>query len=387
MDNYNIEKSSFSDEEIKEHERFIESLKGFLLPPINLVCSFQAGILLIDAHTHKIIDVNPTALKMIGLPKEKVVNQICHKFVCPAEEGKCPITNLNQVLNNTEKTLLQKDGKEIPILKTAVWITLNGRECLVESFLDISLQKENEEKLGVAKLEAEIANHTKSKFLANMSHEIRRPLNSIIGFSEILLYKNEGQFTEKQVHYINNILKSGKYLLELINQILDLSKVEAGKMELSTEDFEFEAVINDVNIIISPLAMKKGINLNYNVSPEVGVITADRTKLKQILFNLLSNSIKFTPSGGNIDVKVTSIEDGIQVQVSDTGIGIKEDDLETIFEPFKQLENASDSCYAGTGLGLPLVKNFVELHGGTTKIESEVGKGTTFYFTIPQNVK
>lgn len=382
--NDQITAGNSSNEELREHEVFVEALKECQKLQTTIVHSLQAGIVIIDAETHEIVDVNPTALKMIGLPKTEVMGQICHNFICPAEKGKCPITDLGQMVDKSERVLLNGDGKSIPILKTVASINLNNRKRLVESFLDISALKQTEKDLQRAKIEADIANQTKSKFLANMSHEIRTPLNAIIGFSDVLVAQNQGQFTAKQEHYLNNISRSGKYLLELINQILDLSKVEAGKMELYLENFGINTIIDDVNSVLAPLAMKKNITLNYEISPAMGTIMADKTKLKQILFNLISNSIKFTPNGGIVNIEAIPLGSDAQFKICDTGNGISEEDLPTIFEPFRQLENAASTDHSGTGLGLPLVKSLVELHGGEVEVESEVGKGTTFTFTIPQ---
>ncbi|NPE28566.1 PAS domain-containing protein [Methanococcoides sp. SA1] len=351
---------------------------------MTIVHSLQAGILIIDAESHKIIDVNPEAIRMIGVPKEEIIGHVCHKFVCPAEQGKCPITDLCQTVDKSERILLKQSGEELPILKTVSHVDIKGKKHIIESFLDISAQKKAEAELKEAKIEADYANQAKSKFLASMSHEIRTPLNSIIGFSDLLVMQNQGQLTENQGRYLGNISKSSSHLLKLINQILDLSKVEAGKMSLEPTYFGLAIVFDDIKSILLPLALKKGIEMNFYISPEIDKITADHTKLQQILFNLISNSIKFTPDSGKIDVSASINGDSIEISVSDNGTGMTEEEATSVFEPFAQLENAISSNYDGTGLGLALVKKFIELHGGTIKLISQVGEGSTFSFNIPK---
>lgn len=227
------------------------------------------------------------------------------------------------------------------------------------------------------------ASQAKSVFLANMSHELRTPLNSIIGFSEVLSEMTFGELNEKQAKYINNILTSGKHLLTLINDILDLSKVEAGKIELKIEEFLLKDILNECQTLVKTLASKKGILLEVKIE-EISTIKADPVRFKQIMYNLLSNAIKFTPDKGRIDIEAKPVDGMVQVCVTDTGIGIAQEDYEKVFEEFKQIDSSYAKQYQGTGLGLPLTRKLVELHGGTIRLESEPGKGSTFTFTIPQ---
>jgi PAS domain S-box-containing protein len=235
--------------------------------------------------------------------------------------------------------------------------------------------------------ELEIANQTKSEFLANMSHELRTPLNSIIGFSYILHDETVGPLSEKQSRYIGNVLASGKHLLRLINGILDLAKVEAGKMELIYDDFNVSAVIEESIILLSSVALKKNITLNTAVDKELTTINADMDKFKQILYNLISNAIKFTPNGGSVTVVGRRGGNMSQIKVIDTGIGISKEDQVKLFNPFVQLDASASREYEGTGLGLILVKRYVEMHGGKVWIESEPDKGSKFIFTIPVKKK
>jgi GAF domain-containing protein len=229
----------------------------------------------------------------------------------------------------------------------------------------------------------EAANRHKSEFLANMSHELRTPLNAIIGFSEVLQERLFGELNEKQAEYTDDILSSGRHLLSLINDILDLSKVEAGRMELDLTKFDLPLAIDNALTLIRERATRHGIKLHYSVDDRVGEITGDERKIKQILLNLLSNAVKFTAEGGRVDVDAALADGAVEISVSDTGIGIAKEDQEAIFEEFRQAGGNYAQKREGTGLGLTLTKRFVEMHGGRIWVESEIGKGSTFTFTLP----
>jgi signal transduction histidine kinase/CheY-like chemotaxis protein len=232
-------------------------------------------------------------------------------------------------------------------------------------------------------LELQRANSLKSEFLANMSHELRTPLNAIIGFSELLLDQSFGTLNEEQKDYVADILSSGRHLLELINDILDLSKIEAGKMKLSMEDFEIGPVIDEAMALLRVEAGRKHIELVAEAAEPALEVHADRSKIKQILYNLLSNAVKFTPPGGRVTLRARRDDGLLALAVRDTGIGIKEEDQERIFQAFTQVDGSYARKYQGTGLGLTLVKKFVEMHGGRVRLESRVGEGSTFVVTIP----
>ena len=229
----------------------------------------------------------------------------------------------------------------------------------------------------------EIANQHKSEFLANMSHELRTPLNAIIGFSEVLLERMFGELNEKQDDYLKDIFTSGKHLLSLINDILDLSKIEAGRMELDLGDFDPAQALANAMTLIRERAQTHGIGLTLEADEAIGEIRADERKFKQILLNLLSNAVKFTPDGGKIVVRASKIDGGIEVGVTDTGVGISAEDQRVVFDEFKQVGRHYTNKHEGTGLGLALTKRFVELHGGVLSLQSEPGVGSTFTFTIP----
>ncbi|HET7006106.1 MAG TPA: ATP-binding protein, partial [Candidatus Binatia bacterium] len=229
----------------------------------------------------------------------------------------------------------------------------------------------------------EAANRHKSEFLANMSHELRTPLNAIIGFSEVLQERLFGELNDKQAEYTDDILTSGRHLLSLINEILDLSKVEAGRMELETAPFDLPLAIDNARTFVRERAANHGIALEVKVDERVGDYVGDERKIKQILLNLLSNAVKFTPEGGRITINARPINGAIEISVTDTGIGIAEEDQPKVFEEFRQVGGDYAHKVEGTGLGLTLAKKFVELHGGRIWVESELGKGSTFVFTLP----
>jgi signal transduction histidine kinase len=238
------------------------------------------------------------------------------------------------------------------------------------------------DQLGRLYADLEAANRHKSEFLSNMSHELRTPLNAIIGFSEVLLERLFGDLNEKQTDYLNDILGSGKHQLALVNEILDLSKIEAGRMELQLSMFSLRAAIDNGITMLREVAGRSGVTLEIAADPLVDVIEADERKVRQVLFNLLSNAVKFTPEGGTVTVRTRALADAVEVSVDDTGVGIAPADQDGIFEEFGQAKEGKGR-EGSTGLGLTLAKRFVELHGGTLTLHSVVGQGSTFTFVLP----
>jgi signal transduction histidine kinase len=297
-------------------------------------------------------------------------------------------------LAHTAKHLAEED------LDSKVEIETTGEvQMLVESFnqMVMDLRKERNE-LSKSRRVAEEANQAKSEFLANMSHELRTPLNHIIGFTELMLDKSLGELSPVQEEYLGDVHNSSRHLLSLINDILDLSKVEAGKLEYESTEVQIRDILTNSLIMIKEKALKHGIKLETELDGIPEIIQADERKLKQILYNLLSNAVKFTPDAGHIllaakcvsntDIQVQGLpasdKNYIQISVTDSGIGLKEDDLERIFQPFEQADNSASRLFQGTGLGLSLTKSLVELHGGHIWVTSEgEGKGTAFFFCIP----
>jgi signal transduction histidine kinase len=229
----------------------------------------------------------------------------------------------------------------------------------------------------------EAASRHKSEFLANMSHELRTPLNAVIGFSEVLIQRMFGDLTEKQDEYLKDIYASGQHLLSLINDILDLSKIEAGRMELAPAPFHLPTALENAVTLVKERAARHGITLQLDLDPRLGEVVGDERKVKQVLLNLLSNAVKFTPEGGRITLKAVQRDGGVEIAVTDTGIGIAPEDQAAIFEEFRQVGSDETRKQEGTGLGLTLAKKFVELHGGRIWVESEPGRGSTFTFTLP----
>jgi GAF domain-containing protein len=228
----------------------------------------------------------------------------------------------------------------------------------------------------------ETASRHKSEFLANMSHELRTPLNAIIGFSEVLSERMFGEVNDKQAEYLADILESGRHLLSLINDILDLSKIEAGRMELEPSEFDLPGAIENTLILVRERAQRREIALGHTLDARLGTFRGDERKVKQVLLNLLSNALKFTPEGGRIDVRAALENGAAEISVTDTGVGIAAEDQATVFEEFRQVGSAAKKA-EGTGLGLAISRKFVELHGGRIWVTSELGKGSTFAFTLP----
>ena len=256
------------------------------------------------------------------------------------------------------------------------------RQLGISMALNITERIKTQEAMQQAKETAEYASRAKSDFLANMSHELRTPLNAIIGFAEILRDELVGSINAEQRECVNDIHMSGQHLLEMINDILDLSKIEAGKMVLQLETFSIVEAVEEVNTIITALAVKKNLELTLNYNRD-SIIEADRVKFKQIFYNLLSNAVKFTPEGGKVATELAVTETELCAEVIDTGIGISEADRAKLFAPFTQIDTSKSRRYGGTGLGLALTHRLIVLHGGDINVESQEGAGSNFTFRIP----
>jgi len=267
--------------------------------------------------------------------------------------------------------------------RTAQLMAANESNAALER--EIKERRRAESELRTAKDEAEVASRAKSEFLAMVSHELRTPLNAVIGFSEMLVFEMFGPIGDDRYKgYAEDIRSSGLHLLGLINNILDLSKVEANKFQLNEQDIVLSDLVADALHLVEAKAEDSGIGLRTEIDDSLPVLFADERALKQIILNLLSNSIKFTPRKGVVTVSASYERGrGLTVNISDTGIGISEQDLQTILKPFIQVDSSLARKYEGTGLGLPLTKSLVELHGGVLEIESEIGKGTTARIVFP----
>jgi PAS domain S-box-containing protein len=286
-----------------------------------------------------------------------------------------------------EGKVLTEGGRGLPVLvsRAAIGAADDPESGLVYVVRDISERIAQEKELREAKERAEGASKVKSEFLANMSHELRTPLNAILGFSEILQGEMFGPMgTPAYVGYAKDIHRSGQHLLSLINDILDLSKIEAGKQELHEENVDLTALLRETADLVIPNANREGVDFRVEVPDNLPNLWADRRALTQIVLNLLSNAIKFTPSGGSVRLGcAVRGERGLAISVADTGIGMDKDDLKVALEPFGQVENVYSRKHQGSGLGLPIIKALIELHGGTLDIDSEAGRGTTAVAVFP----
>ncbi|MDY9925731.1 PAS domain S-box protein [Methanosarcina sp.] len=341
--------------------------------------------IIIHNFTGQILEANRMTCEILGYSEEELKQKSMKELISPEEREEARSEMMKvRTTGSTRKEfrMIRSDGSLIftDISASLLQTQNNTIQAVIR---DITDRIQGEAAMLNARIEAETASRTKSEFLANMSHELRTPLNSIIGFSDILIERIFGELNEKQLKYINNISVSGRHLLGLINDILDLSKVEAGKMELHYSEFSVGSVFEEVNSTLFPLAQAKALEIDFKVGPGSGDIQADRNHLIQILYNLVSNAIKFTPEGGRVSIHCEKSGNRSLFSVKDTGIGISSEDQKKLFQSFTQIDSSSARQYCGTGLGLVLVKKLVELHGGKIWIESEVGQGSSFTFELP----
>ena len=370
-----IENSMQRQHELEEVNNYISELYD----------SLPVGVALIKSSDRTIVKLNKEAKKMIGITDESYIGKICTDIFCPADKFNCPILDLNQKMDYSEKILVTVDKKKIPILKTALRISLNKEVYVLETFLDYTMQKEVKRQIIELKEQAEKSNELKSRFLANMSHEIRTPMNSIIGMADILV---KTQLDVEQRDITETIYSSAVSLLEIINDILDLSKIESDKIVLENIPFSIKELVKNIEFIFSIKAREKGIEFSVeadtNNFPEY--LIGDPVRINQVLLNLINNAIKFT-NKGYVKLKISLLEANgndlnIEFRVIDTGIGIDKNSLKNIFDRFTQADASTTRKFGGTGLGLPICKGLVEIMGGEINVDSADGLGSEFYFSL-----
>jgi protein-histidine pros-kinase len=283
---------------------------------------------------------------------------------------------------------LRKDGSEFPVEISLSPLLTDGGTLVMSAIRDITSRKVSEHALREKNVELERANQAKDRFLASMSHELRTPLNGIIGFAEFLSDGKPGSLNDKQKEYLGDILDSGRHLLHLINDMLDLVKIQAGHVDLTLEQFSLSDAITEVCTGVHPLAVAKDIEVLVTVADPINFVTLDKQRFKQILFNLLSNALKFTDDHGHVGIDVTPVDrDRFRLVVSDDGIGIRAEDIGRLFTEFEQLDTGTSRRFGGTGLGLALTRKLVDLQGGEIDVESEIGRGSRFGVVLPVAMK
>ena len=351
--------------------------------------SVHDGIFLTDPTTGRFIEVNMAGCAMFGYTKAEIIG----RDISLLSSGIHPYT-LDVAIEMSNKAApgdvkmlewqgRKKDGSLFWAEVSKHYTSVGNLPVNISTVRDTSKRKEMEEKLLAALGEAAAANDSKSAFLANMSHELRTPLNAVIGFSEFMLDQTEGPILPKYREYIDYIHTSGLHLLALINDVLDLSRLEARAVVLDQRNIGLGHVITEACRMMEEQTQRLGLEIKIEVAADLALVRGDERRLRQIFLNLLSNSLKFTASPGIIRVTARNIKSAVWCEVSDTGIGIAEVDLAKVMERFGQLENKFSRKHQGAGLGLPLVRELVELHGGAVTIESEEGKGTRVQFYLP----
>jgi len=344
---------------------------------INIFESLAFGIMIIDIESLEIIEINAAALQYLKQTKEQVLGHVCHQFVCPATNHNCPVKDLKENINNSERVLVRKDGKNIPILKTVSEIIYRGKKVYLESFTSI-------EDLKKAQLEAEESARLKASFLSNISHEIRTPLNHILGFTTLIL--EDADISDTYKNYLEIVQRSGTNLLNIMDDIVTISKIEAGYSQIYESNFNLKILTYSIFTKYQSELIRNGkkvkMLLDFTLTQEQHYLKSDEIKIKQILDHLINNAIKFTDHGF-VSISVTIKNDLVVFSIKDTGRGIDAKDIDAIFESFRKIEYQNNKLHDGTGIGLTLCKSLSQLIGGNIKVDSILGEGSTFHFSFP----
>lgn len=352
----------------------------------------QMGAAMILLDEKGIFDANCAALQMFGYTnKEQLYRKLLHDVSPPLQpDGEDSVWLASQYMVNAiaqgscrfDWMYCNCNGEEFPTEVTLAQIELGNRKVLQAVIYDISDRKATQMQLLQAKEAAEAGSHAKSEFLATVSHELRTPLNAILGLSQLMQQEIHGKLNEKQKEYFSCIQSSGEHLLALINDILDLSKVEAGKEQLTFVPIDIQQLCDYCLAMVREQAYEQGLQLSLHIEPQARIVVADERRCKQMLLNLLSNAVKFTPVG-EVSLIVTKQTEGICFTVKDTGIGIASDQVPLLFEPFRQLDSGLNRHFPGTGLGLALTQSLARLHGGDVTVKSTLGQGSEFTLCLP----
>jgi protein-histidine pros-kinase len=359
------------------------------------------SIISIDHHGN-IIEFNPQAEKTFGYRRTDVIGRRMDELIIPPSLrtrhrdalARYLATGTAAVIGKRVELMgMRSDGSEFPVELSLTSISTRSQPMFTAYLRDLTEQKRQEESLRRGReleeqnLRIQEANRLKSEFLANMSHELRTPLNAVIGFAEVLIDGKAGSLNEEQREYLGDILASGQHLLQLINDVLDLAKIEAGRMELYPETFALKTVVDEVCTLMRPMAANRSVTISVDLPAKAESVSLDLRKFKQVLYNLLSNAVKFSHEEGTVELIIALDDDELlNIDVKDSGIGIRDDDLPRIFREFEQLESGASRRFPGTGLGLALTKKIVELHNGSINVQSEFGKGSTFSIKMPRRV-
>ncbi|MFZ4741791.1 MAG: PAS domain S-box protein, partial [Bacteroidales bacterium] len=346
-----------------------------------------SGVTVIDVDTRKIIEVNDVALKLIGLPREQVIGSICHKFICPAEEKSCPILDLGNTVDLSEKKLLTVDGLQKDIIKSVVPLQFRGRKFLIESFVDVTELKKTQEENKLKNEELLKINNEKDKFFSIIAHDLRSPFNSFLGLTQVMAEELPSLTKEEIQKFVVSMRKSATNLFRLLENLLEWSRIQQGLIPFKRDNIQIlPIVIESIEMIIAS-AKSKEILISFDIPNDLEVY-ADDNIFQTIIRNLVSNAIKFTPKGGQVIISAKSLfNNSVEISVKDTGIGIDNIMIDNLFRLDVNTSRKGTEGETSTGLGLIICKDFIEKLKGTLRVESEKGKGSTFYVTLPNKPK